>query len=363
MDGIESRITGGTLSPPVERLPRARGMDRNQDPNLGPRLGHPRVTRSWKVRRIVWATVRVVGAVLLAVFVIVFLLFWQDMSAARERLSGITTDVLASQYGDIEYRLVGEGPTVLVSHGITGGLDSGESLVTQWRHIPDDYRFLYVSRFGYLNSSLPTDATPRLQAAAYRDLLDHLGIERTIVVGNSAGGASAMWFAIDFPERTSGVILLSSAVPGHVPDPIPQLVREHDFVYWAAVKFAPDMLIGMLLPESISATLTDEERGFIMDTAFKSSLPISERTEGIRFDNEVSVPGINDVPFERIEAPTLILQSVDDPREEEGGREMATRIPNSQYLGLTGGHFLLRHEEEIRAATAAFIAEVDNSSR
>jgi hypothetical protein len=42
---------------------------------------------------------------------------------------------------------------------------------------------------------------------------------------------------------------------------------------------------------------------------------------------------------------------------------MATRIPNNQYLGLTGGHFLLRHEEEIRAATAAFIAEVDNSSR
>jgi hypothetical protein len=34
----------------------------------------------------------------------------------------------------------------------------------------------------------------------------------------------------------------------------------------------------MLLPESISATLTQEERGFIMDTAFKSSLPISERT-------------------------------------------------------------------------------------
>ena len=30
------------------------------------------------------------------------------------------------------------------------------------------YRFLYVSRFGYLRSALPKQATARLQAAAYQ---------------------------------------------------------------------------------------------------------------------------------------------------------------------------------------------------
>jgi hypothetical protein len=36
---------------------------------------------------------------------------------------------------------------------------------------------------------------------------------------------------------------------------------------------------------------------------------------------------------------------------------MAARIPDNQYIGLTGGHFLLRHQDEIRAAIAEFIAE------
>jgi hypothetical protein len=39
---------------------------------------------------------------------------------------------------------------------------------------------------------------------------------------------------------------------------------------------------------------------------------------------------------------------------------MARRIPNSEFIGLTGGHFLLRHEQEIRAANAAFIAQHSN---
>jgi len=56
----------------------------------------------------------------------------------------------------------------------------------------------------------------------------------------------------------------------------------------------------------------------------------------------------------RIEPPTLIFQKVDDSRERRGGREMAARIPDNQYIGLTGGHFLLRHRDEIRAAIADY---------
>lgn len=304
----------------------------------------------------------VLGAILLVIFGAAFILFRHDLSVARSRLASTPTKLYRSQHGDIQYRLVGTGPAVLISHGITGGVDLGESLVATWRHFREGPRFLYVSRFGYLKSSLPKGATARLQAAAYRDLLDHLGIERVVVVGNSAGGASAMWFAIDYPERTNGLILLSSAVPGPEPEPIPKLVAEHDFVYWAAVKLAPEMLIGLLLPDSVRATMTDKEKHFVIENAFMAGLPISERSQGIAFDYADSIPGVNEVPFEQITTPTLIFQSVDDPRELRGGREMARRIPNNEYIGLTGGHFLLRHDKEIQAANAAFIAKHSNGS-
>jgi len=294
---------------------------------------------------------------------IIYLSFRNDLAAAKARLASIPANIYHLPYGDVEYLLVGDGPTVLISHGITGGLDQGESLVTRLHNFGDGYRFLYVSRFGYLKSSLPEGATARLQATAYRDLLDHLGIDRVFVAGNSAGGASAMWFAIDYPERTNGLILLSSAVPSPAVEPIPKLVREHDFVYWAAVKLAPDMLMSLFLPDAVRATLTKQDRDFVVENAFMLSLPISERTEGIFFDNAESVPGVNHVPLERIQTPTLIFQAVDDPRELRGGREMARRIPDSEFVGLTGGHLLFHHEQEIQAANAAFIAKHSTGSR
>jgi pimeloyl-ACP methyl ester carboxylesterase len=340
-----------------EQIRRDKG---NPSPSEHPRprspSGEPRVPRRRRIKRVVLIALGMLGLILLGVFVVAFALFRQDLREARSRLASIPTTTYKSQYGDIQFRIAGSGPSVLVSHGITGGVDQAEYLVTRWGILDQRYRFVYVSRFGYLDSSLPEDATPRVQAAAYRALLDHLGIERVFVVGNSAGGASAMWFAIDYPERTNGLILVSSAVPGPEPDPIPKLVREHDFIYWSAIKVAPDMLIGLLLPKEVRGTLTEAEKDFIVENAYMAGLPISERAEGIVFDNEQSNPGVNEVPFERIETPTLIFQAIDDPRELRGGREMARRIPNSEFIGLTGGHFLLRHEDEIRVASAEFIA-------
>jgi pimeloyl-ACP methyl ester carboxylesterase len=293
----------------------------------------------------------------LALSTLVAVMFNRDMADARARLKAQPTEIFRSRYGDIEYRVSGTGPAVLVSHGITGGVDQAEALVTQWRNFrPDRYRFIYVSRFGYLGSDLPGGATARTQAAGYRDLLEYLGIDRVFIVGNSAGGPSAMWFAIDYPRRTRGLILLSSAVPGPEAEYIPELVAKHDFVYWAAVKAVPDKLLGLLLPESVIAGMLEAQKDFVVRNAFTASMPISKRTDGIIFDSKVSLPGVNQVPLEQIKSPTLIFQSTDDPREDAGGKEMARRIPNSTLIGLTGGHFLLGHETEVQQANGEFIA-------
>ena len=299
----------------------------------------------------------ILAALLLAALGVVWVLFRQDMADARTRLRGQPTQLFKSRYGEIQYQVVGSGPIVLVSHGITGGVDQAESLVTQWRVLPDEYRFIYVSRFGYLESSVPEGASSTLQAAAYRELLDHLGIDRVFIAGNSAGGPSAMWFAIQYPERTNGLILVSSAVPGPEPDYIPNLVAENDFIYWAAVKSSPDKLLEMFLPKSIIATMTDEQKDFAVKNAFVASMPISQRTDGILFDNRETLPKVNNIPFEQILVPTLIFQAVDDPREYQGGQEMARRIPTSQFVGLTGGHLLLTHDSEVRAAIHDFIGK------
>ncbi|HAG10461.1 MAG TPA: hypothetical protein DCK76_03535 [Desulfotomaculum sp.] len=306
------------------------------------------------------ATVSTFGAtalILILVLASVFVLFRQDLRRARDRIASIQTGVYSSSYGDIEYRIDGQGPVMLVVHGIVGGIDQGMSMVDTWGHLRGPYTHLYISRFGYGKSSRPVDATARMQSAAYKELLDHLGIDRVFVVGNSAGGPSSMWFAIDYPDRTSGLILLSSAVPGPEPAYMPKLVAKNDFIYWAAVKTMPGTLLKLLVAESVAKTYTAEQRDFIVENAFMAGLPISSRSEGIIFDNEVSLPSVNNVPFDRIKAPTVIFQAVDDPREFHGGRELARRIPNNTFVGLTGGHFLFGHDEEICAAIARLIKQ------
>lgn len=288
----------------------------------------------------------------------------RDIRAARARLAGIPSEVFPSPYGDIEYLLQGEGEdpvrrgglTVLVSHGITGGVDHGLRLAGEWNVLGAGRRYLFVSRFGYLRSTMPQDASARLQAAAYSVLLDYLGIDRVTVFGNSAGGPSAMWFAIDYPERTAGLILHSSAAPGQAASHPPRFVFESDLAYWAAIKAAPDLLLGLLLPAPLRATLTDRERQRLLEDVYLAGLPISERAQGVVFDYEVSNPSANEIPLERIGVPTLILQAVDDPRERAGGQALAERIPGSEFVGLTGGHFLLRQEDRVRAEIDRFVS-------
>jgi pimeloyl-ACP methyl ester carboxylesterase len=47
-------------------------------------------------------------------------------------------------------------------------------------------------------------------ASTIRDLLDHLGYDRAVLVGHSLGGGVAMQFAYQFPERCEGLVLVAS---------------------------------------------------------------------------------------------------------------------------------------------------------
>jgi pimeloyl-ACP methyl ester carboxylesterase len=281
----------------------------------------------------------------------------KDLAAARSRLASIPSSVYASSVGEIEYLLQGTGPTVLVSHGVTGGVDQGLHLVREFRILPDGCRFLYVSRFGYLRSTLPENATARLQAAAYRELLDHLEIERAFVLGNSAGGPSAMWLAVDAPDRLQGLILLSSVVPGARVAPAPKPVFRYDLLYWLAVTFAPTALMKLFVPATMLPTLTRAERAFVLENAFRAALPIKRRSDGIFFDNEISTPSIEEIPFERIATPTLVVHAIDDPAPPiAGARAIAQRIPRCELVTLDGGHLLLRRGDDARRSIEEFIA-------
>lgn len=109
---------------------------------------------------------------------------------------------------ELSYVDSGSGPVVLFIHGILGSQRQWEHLVDA---MDDDHRVVLPDLFGHGESAKPSgDYSLSAHAAAMRDLLDHLGIERVTLVGHSLGGGIAMQFFYLFPERVERLVLVSS---------------------------------------------------------------------------------------------------------------------------------------------------------
>ncbi len=309
-------------------------------------------------RALIWTVVAVLVLVGLGV---VLAAYARSLRSGRDHLAAIHAQVAQVPRGTIEYMLDGEGPTVLVSHGITGGVDQGQGLASTY--LGPGYRLVLPSRFGYLGSSLPADATPEMQAEAFVQLLDTLGIARVFVLGNSAGGTAALHFAINHPERCRGLVLISSNVPGGTaalpPKPAMRVVFGSDFVYWAAVRLFSKGMLGMFVPWEILRDLGKEKTTALAKQIMLGSLPISRRTRGVLFDMYTSNPSINEgLGYGRITSPTLLVHAVDDPAPPiEGARLVARSIAGAQLAEFdSGGHLLLGREKEVQERIQAFIA-------
>ena len=103
--------------------------------------------------------------------------------------------------GPIEYAVAGDGPPVLVVHGAGGGFDQGLEFGAPLAE--QSFRVIAMSRFGYLGTPLPEDASPTAQADAHACLLASLGLDRVAVIGGSAGAPSSVQFALRHPDKIS----------------------------------------------------------------------------------------------------------------------------------------------------------------
>lgn len=74
-------------------------------------------------------------------------------------------------------------------------------------------------------------------ASAVRDLLDHLGLDRVVLVGHSLGGGVALQFQYQYPTRVGGLVLVSSGGLG----------RETNLILRLAAMPGSGMAIGLAL--------------------------------------------------------------------------------------------------------------------
>lgn len=309
-----------------------------------------------------WTSVAVV--VVIAAGVCVALLAAEDVNARRANLVA-ERRIANTGHGPVEYITWGEGPPVLVIHGAGGGFDQGRLIARAFGG--DGFHWIAPSRFGYLGSPMPSDASTAAQADAFAELLDHLGFERVSVVALSGGVPPALQFAERHPNRIARLVLLSSApFTPYAPDvqqrPLPDWLYQSlfgsDTVYWALLKLNRGALEQAfdVRPE-LRANMPDEERVFLTDLV-DAFLPASARMAGVLNEGAAIDPSAS-YALERIAAPTLIVHARDDHINQFAiATALAERIPGAAFMPLeTGGHALIGRHAAVRARVASFLRE------
>lgn len=275
--------------------------------------------------------------------------------------------IVATVRGPAEYLEFGEGPTVLCLHGAMGGWDQSELLARSLG--APGFRYVCVSRPGYLGTPLASGRTPAEQADLCAALLDGLGLRDAVVAAVSGGGPAALAFALRHPGRCRGLVLVS-ACTARLETPLPfawHLLRLVARVPWLARALAPkpgadpDRAARRSIrdPAVRARTLRDPAAGpLFLALQGSTAVRLGERLAGTENDVAETRKDLG-LALDRIACPTLVLHGEADAVVPVAqAREVAARVRGAElYVAAGGEHVtLFTHLAEVRERVARVLA-------
>jgi pimeloyl-ACP methyl ester carboxylesterase len=269
----------------------------------------------------------------------------KGLNKAQNKLNSYQVMTADLSYGSLNYLDQGQGEVILSVHGLFGGYDQAYENV---KNRESKNRLLAPSRFGYLGSAVKGTGTPEEQAVAFDELLEYLELDQVFVLATSAGGTSAIRFALDYPERVKGLILFCSAMPVNEK---PETYLEYQAPPEPLLSDYAMYLISPLMPALMGMPASTVE----------TILPISERKAGVVLDGKLTNPDMernfDKYPIEELNLPVLILHSEDDPVANfEKVKNVQHRFPNLTLVTFPdGGHMMTGHGAEIEQALDVFL--------
>ena len=267
---------------------------------------------------------------------------------------------------DLGYRMAGEGPAILLIHGIAGS--SGA-----WREIMPDlatrYTVIAPDLPGHGSSAKPTgDYSLGAYANVLRDLLGILGVPRATLVGQSFGGGVAMQLSYQNPELCERLVLVDSGGLGREVSWLLRFMAFPGSEYLMPVIF-PSFVRGP--GDGLSRTLWSWgiriPRAAEMWRAYASLTDTANRQAFIRTIRAVIDPGGQAVSaMDRLyltqEVPTMIVWGSDDSIiPVSHAHDAHAAMPNSRLEIIAGaGHF--PHVETPREFLEALIEFIETTA-
>lgn len=204
---------------------------------------------------------------------------------------------------DISYVEQGDpaGTPVIFLHGVTDSWHSFERVLPL---LPPDIHAFAISQRGHGDSSRPASGYSLSDMADdLAAFLDAVHLQRAFIVGHSMGASVAQRFAIDHPERTSGLVLMGAFAT----------FREPEFEAFVRTSILPltDPIGADFAREWQLSTLAQEMDAAHLDTAVVETLKVPAFVWHAAFSGLLET-GDCTSELTSVTAPTLLIRGERD---------------------------------------------------
>lgn len=227
----------------------------------------------------------------------------------------MSSKIIKTRLGEIEYHSVGKGIPILFVHG--GHSNCNERLCHKNFDL-EKFHLITPSRPGYGKTPLNNHKTPKQAADLMVELLDFLSIDKVIVYGISAGGLTAIELASNYPDGVSKLIL-ASAISKKWLDKQEKIYKTAQKIFnkknekfiWGMLRFfsriIPNMIAKSFYPQFSKNPIHKFKKEDIQELV--TSMKYYNSKMG--FLNDID-QNINDEIITKIKCPTLIIHSEND---------------------------------------------------
>lgn len=254
------------------------------------------------------------------------------------------------------------GPAIVLLHGSNASLHTWEPWVAR---LGATYRMISfdLPAHGLTGPDPHNDYSPAESARIVAAVADHLGLRRFVLAGNSMGGGIAARFAVSYPDRLDGLILVDAGgQPQSGPRDIPLAFRIADtpILRNIVAGFTPRWLVanGVMGAVSVQSVMTPA----VIDRYWELLRYPGNRAATLqRFKQGYG----SVVPAElaQVATPTLILWGREDRFiPVTSAAYFAKYLPHSQTLIFDHvGHLPMEETPDASAAAVAtFMASLDH---
>lgn len=260
----------------------------------------------------------------------------------------------------LHYNEAGEGHPLLLLHGSGAGATGWSNFRPNIGPLAESFRVIALDApgWGRSDAARPDEYD---HPAAVLELMDHLGLERAALVGNSMGGMTGLTFAARYPERVSHLITMGSGSFPQLPtlfgagdgpseglkilfegyrNPTPEVMKQLVEIMTFSPEFATDEL-AQLRADGANAR-PDHLANFLAGAAGGGPVRTAATPEQVA----------------SIAAPTLLIHGRDDRVVHyEHSLRLVSMIPDSRLVLLNRcGHWTqIEHADEFNRLVADFV--------